>query len=75
VASRLKGRQMTEVKINLPNGTQFDAQMDALPRVGDRLLISTNMGTPENSYTVTNVDFHLNGPMMYTVSSITVGAK
>ena len=66
---------MTEVKINLPDGTQFDAQMDALPRVGDRLLISPGMGAPEKSYTVQNVDFHLSGPMTYTVSSITIEVK
>ena len=66
---------MTEVKINLPNGTQFDTQMDILPRVGDRLVISASLAAPEQSYTVQNVDFHLSGPFTYTVSSITVEAS
>jgi hypothetical protein len=46
-----------------------------LPRAGDRLVISTSMGVPEQSYTVQNVYFHLSGPLIYTVSSITVAAK
>jgi hypothetical protein len=64
---------MTEAKINMPDGTQLDAEFDTPPHVGDRLLVSTNMGGPEKSYSVQQVDFHLTGPMMYTVSSITIG--
>lgn len=69
----MEGEQVTEAKISMPDGTQLDAQFDTLPRAGDRLLISDNMGSPEKSYSVQQVDFHLSGPMTYTVSSITIG--
>lgn len=67
---------MVEVKIEIDDGRELSAQVDNLPREGDRLLIAdAGIGAPETSYTVSGVDFHLRGPGMYFLQSITVRVK
>jgi hypothetical protein len=65
---------VNKVTIINDDGTQFSAELDSLPRVGDHLLISTGVGsgTNEVSYLIKEVNIHLTGPMILNVSSITI---
>jgi hypothetical protein len=64
---------MAQIKIVAANGKQYDAAMDTLPQVGNRLMISTGMPGmgPEVTYEVKQIDFHLNGAIP-VLESITI---
>lgn len=61
-----------EVKIATDDGVEYSAELDILPRTGDRIVVEVGgAGTGiELSYQVNEVDIHLSGPMILRVSSI-----
>jgi len=62
---------METVKIVVDDGTTFTAHLDTLPRVGDKVYINKDiLGGVEKSYVVTQVNFHLRGPLDLSISSI-----